>query len=136
MIDPLTDYVSCESFSSTHVIFFNTVGIGVESYLYLDVVKDPKWRTTMREEITALENNGTWTIETLLPWKKAIGCKWVYKIKYKSDGSNEWYKAHLVVHSDTQVEGLYYAQTFVPVKKLVSVRLFLVVAVIQGWKSH
>lgn len=33
-----------------------------------------------------LENNDTWTLETLLLGKKAIGCKWVYKTKFTLDG--------------------------------------------------
>ena len=43
----------------------------------------------MRKEIQALEENGTWTLVDLPPGKKAIGSKWVYKIKYHSDGSVE-----------------------------------------------
>jgi len=49
----------------------------------------------MGEEIQALENNGTWTLENLPPGEKTIGCKWVYKIKYHSDGSIEHHKARL-----------------------------------------
>ena len=43
----------------------------------------------MDKEINALERNKTWDLVTLPTEKKAIGCKWVYKMKYKSDGSLE-----------------------------------------------
>jgi len=46
----------------------------------------------MNEEIEAREKNDTWTIEDLPPGKKPISCKWVYRIKYNADGSNQRYK--------------------------------------------
>lgn len=60
----------------------------------------------MHAGINALEKNGTWTIEDLLPGKKPIGSKWVYKIKYNSDGTIELHKAQVVARGDTRVEGL------------------------------
>jgi hypothetical protein len=48
------------------------------------------------------------TIEDLPKGKKAIGCKWVYKIKYKSDGTLERHKAKLVALGNKQVEGVDY----------------------------
>ena len=62
----------------------------------------------MSKEIQALKDNGTWTIENLLPRKKVIGSKWVYKIKYNSYGSVERYKARLVILGNSQVEGIDY----------------------------
>jgi len=47
----------------------------------------------MQQEIQALENNGTWEISDLSPDKKALGCKWVFKIEYNSDGTAECHKA-------------------------------------------
>ena len=55
----------------------------------------------MSTEIDALVSNNTWTFTLLPPNKKAIGCKWVYKIKYKADGSVERYKARLVAKGFT-----------------------------------
>ncbi|PKI41717.1 hypothetical protein CRG98_037919 [Punica granatum] len=57
----------------------------------------------MAEEIHALELNNTWTIERLPPGKRPIGCKWVYKVKRKADGSVERYKARLVAKGFTQM---------------------------------
>nr|GEY70564.1 retrovirus-related Pol polyprotein from transposon TNT 1-94 [Tanacetum cinerariifolium] len=51
----------------------------------------------MNSKLDALEQNKTWTIEKLPPNKKALGCKWVYRIKYKSDGTIERFKARLVI---------------------------------------
>ncbi|KAK3011732.1 hypothetical protein RJ639_012295 [Escallonia herrerae] len=75
-------------------------------------------------------------IPDLRPGKKPIGSKWVYKIKFNSNGSIERYKARVVVRGDTQVKGLDYTETFAPVAKMVSVRVFLAVDVIKNWELH
>lgn len=52
----------------------------------------------------------------------------MYKIKYNSDGSVERLKAHLVILGNHQVEGIDHTETFAPVAKMVTVRVFLSVA--------
>ena len=133
---PLANYVTYQHFSSSHSKFLGAITAGVEPHSFNEAMQDPHWRQAMQTEIEALERNGTWTITDLPPGKKPIGCKWVYKLKYKSDGTIERHKARLVVRGDTQVEGLDFDETFAPVAKLVSVRLFLTVAVIKGWELH
>jgi len=90
----------------------------------------------MQKEIQALEDNGTWEISDLPPGKKALGCKWVFKIKYNSDGSVERYKARLAILDNHQVEGIDFTETFAPVAKMVTVRVFLAVAAARQWELH
>lgn len=52
-----------------------------------------QWGDVMHNEIEALERNQTLCITTFPLSKKAIGCKWVYKIKKRPDTSTERYKA-------------------------------------------
>ena len=87
----------------------------------------------MAAELTVLEQNHTWFIVSLPPNKKAVGCKWVFRIKYKADGSIERYKARLVAKGYTQQQGLNYIETFSPVAKMVTVKLFLALAAVHGW---
>ena len=87
----------------------------------------------MATEIATLEANHTWTLTPLPANKKPIGCKWVYRIKYKSDGSIERYKAWLVAKEFTQNEGVDYNETFSPIAKMVSVKCLLVMAAMKGW---
>jgi len=51
----------------------------------------------MQNEITALENTGTWKLVDLPPNVKHIGSKWIYKIKHNADGSIERYALFLKV---------------------------------------
>lgn len=39
---------------------------------------------------------------------KIVGCKWIFSIKHKADGSIEWYKARLVAKGYTQGYGIDY----------------------------
>ena len=50
----------------------------------------------MSEEIAALERTSIWDLVPLPSHATPITCKWVYKIKTRSDGSLERYKARLV----------------------------------------
>ena len=72
----------------------------------------------MAEEIRALEKNQTWILQDLPHGKKLISCKWVYLVKYNSDGSIQRFKAPLVIRGDHQVEGLDYNETFALVAKM------------------
>ena len=51
------------------------------------------WQTPMSDELQALLNTHTWDLVDLPPGKSTVGCKWVYKIKTRADGSVECYKA-------------------------------------------
>ena len=62
--------------------------------------------------MNALKKNGTWEVVDLPREKKVVGCKWVFTIKSKADGSVERYKARLVAKGFTQTYGIDYLVTW------------------------
>ena len=83
-----------------------------------EALKIPNWKQAMDDEMLALIQNQTWELVDLPGGKKPVGCRWVYTIKYNSNGSLERYKARLVARGYTQTYGLDYKETFAPVAKM------------------
>jgi hypothetical protein len=82
----------------------------------------------MQKEYDVLIKNGTWKLIDP-PFKtKPNGCKWVFKNKYKSDGSLDKHKVRLVEKGFAQKEGVDY-ETSSPTAKLATIHtLFSMVA--------
>lgn len=67
-----------------------------------------EWKEAVFEEIRALVKNVTWEKVDLPDGKTVVGCKWVFTVKYNSDGSLERYKARLVAKGFSQTYGVDY----------------------------
>ncbi|KAL2932969.1 Retrovirus-related Pol polyprotein from transposon TNT 1-94 [Bienertia sinuspersici] len=104
-----------------------------EPSCYSQAKQYPEWVAAMEKELQALEANDTWELTSLPPGKKAIGCKWVYKTKFKPNGEVERYKGRLVARGDKQISGKDYKHTFSPVAKLTTVRVVLALAAVKRW---
>jgi len=94
---------------------------------------DPKWRAAMQDEFDALQKNSTWSLVPLPPNRKAIGCKWVFRVKENSDGTLNKFKARLVAKGFHQVQGFDFTETFSPVIKPITIRLILTLALSYKW---
>ena len=124
--------------TNVHVNFANMVTMLVESEeptSYYEAASQPGWVEAMTKELQALQDNETWDITTLPPGRKAIGCRWVYKSKYKADGSLERKKARLVIQGCSKKQGIEYTHTYAPVAKISTIRALLAVAAMNSWHT-
>ena len=94
--------------------------------------KRREWRQAMNLEFDALLQNHTWTLVPSHPSQNLIGCKWVFQVKRKADGSVERHKARLVAKSFHQLSGVDYDETYSPVIKPTMVRIMLSIAISSG----
>jgi hypothetical protein len=105
----------------------------VEPTTYQEAFGILEWQLAMIDELAALECTDTWDIVPLPSHIVPITCKWVFKVKTKSDGSIERYKAHLVARGFQQTQGLDYDDTFAPVAHMTTVRTLIAVVASSSW---
>lgn len=73
---------------------------------------------------------------TLPKGKKAIGVKWIFKIKKNAKGDVERYKARLVAKGYKQKQGIDYEEVYAPVARLETVRLLILITTQFQRKIH
>lgn len=105
--------------------------VGVE-----EALASPEWKAAMQEEMKAIVDNNTWTAATLPSGCRAIGLKWVFKLKKDPDGNVVKHKARLVVKGYAQRQGVYFDEVFAPVARMETVRVLITLAAHAGWLVH
>ena len=87
-----------------------------------------KWKEAMQREIRELLGRGTWESERVPTGRKATRSRWVYTIKYHSDGTIERFKARFVVCGYSQIHGVDYEQCFSSTMRGTTFRTLLALA--------
>ena len=95
-----------------------------------------QWKGATDAEYQSLMENSTWELVKLPPGRKAVGCKWVFRVKYDGAGQVERYKGRLVARGFSQKYGIDYDETFSPVARFSSIRTLLSYAVEKGMQVH
>ena len=108
--------------------------IDPEPTTFKQAMLSPEFRKATDDELHAMEDNHTWLVVSLPPGNNVVGCKWVFTMKYKADGTVEQRKSRLVAKGYTQQEGVDYTDMCSPVAKLASVKLLLGLAAVKGLK--
>ena len=114
-----------------------------------NLVEDPKsykeatncaqsklWVEAMREELNSMRKNNVWELVNLPNNRKPIGCKWIFKRKLNAAGQVEKYKARFVAKGFTQREGVDFVETFSPVAKFTSIRIFSALTAYYDLELH
>ena len=91
-----------------------------------------QWKEAMATEFASLIANKTWVLKSLPEGRKAVKCKWIYKVKYKPSGEVERFKARLVAKGYSQVAGVDFTETYTPVIKYDVVRAIFVISNAHG----
>ena len=103
---------------------------------YYKAAKKKEWEIAMKHEIDSIEKNQTWKLTELPAGKRAIGLKWVFKLKKNTDGEIIKHKACLVAKGYVQKQGIDYEEAFALVTRLETVHLILALAAKNGWEVH
>ena len=104
----ISDFVSYHRLSKAHLGFaLQLSSMSIPSH-FQEAFEDTKWKSAMIEEMKAVQKNYTWEMVELSMGKRTIGCKWVFSVKYKPDGTIDRYKARLVAKGYAQTYGIVY----------------------------
>ncbi|CAL8131707.1 unnamed protein product [Prunus armeniaca] len=133
---PINDYISLSRLSESRVHYMKQLADIFVPNSVTEALADPKWKEAMNEEMRALQKNVTWELVPLPHGKKTVGCRWIYTVKLKADGSVERYKARLVAKGYTQRYEIDYEETFAPVAKINTIRVLLSLAANLDWPLH
>ena len=87
-----------------------------------------EWQAACDAEMASHARNGTWVVVELPPHRRPIGNKWVFKTKYRADGSLDKRKARLVAKGFTQQYGVDFLNTWSPAVKYKTLRIVLALA--------
>lgn len=79
------------------------------------------WVDSMSKEYAALLSNGTWDLVPSSLDQNVVGCKWVFKVKQRADGTLERYKAQLVTKGFHQEEGVDFFEIYSPIVRLTTI---------------
>nr|GEU28813.1 zinc finger, CCHC-type [Tanacetum cinerariifolium] len=93
-------------------------------------------KEAINDEMESIMSNNTWVLADLPLGYKPLGCKWIFKIKLKVDGTIEKFKARLVIQGFKQKSGIDYFDTYAPVTRISTIRLLIAMASIHNLIIH
>ncbi|KAG7556886.1 Integrase catalytic core [Arabidopsis suecica] len=131
---PIQATCSIDLLPEEHKAFLSKLDVEFIPQNYEEAKERKEWTNAVDDEVQAMIRNHTWDEEELPKGKKCVSSKWVFTIKYKSDGEIERYKARLVARGFTQTYGDDYRETFAPVAKQHTVKVVLSLAVNLDWE--
>jgi hypothetical protein len=138
MMDPETGLLECMN-PLIYAAAARTLDPDTPQYHEAMQSKDAKnFRDAMVAEIIALTSKKTRTLVSRdsIVGKNVLPGTWTFKRKRHPDGCLQKCKARFCVHSDMQVKGVDYFETYAPVVQWSTVRALLVMSIILGLESQ
>ncbi|CAA7043509.1 unnamed protein product [Microthlaspi erraticum] len=121
---------------SMAIIQFECFVSAIEPRNHREALEDADWIISMEEELEEFVRNDVWELVPLPDGVNVVGTKWIFKNKTDDAGSIVRNKSRLVAQGYSQVEGVDFDETFAPVARLESIRLFLGMACILNFKVY
>ncbi|KAJ0936654.1 putative RNA-directed DNA polymerase [Helianthus annuus] len=103
---------------------------------YDEAATEESWLNAMKEELASIKRNNTWSLTNLPAGQRAIGVRWVFKLKKNAEGKIIKHKAPLVAKGYVQKKGIDFEDAFAPVARIETIRLLLAVAAKESWVVH
>ena len=94
------------------------------------------WKLATDSEYQSLIDNDTLDLVELPEGRTAVGCKWVFKVKYSRDGKVERFKSRLAAKGYSQRYGIDFEETFSPVVRFSSIRTPLAITIQKEMIIH
>ncbi|CAL1403910.1 unnamed protein product [Linum trigynum] len=107
--------------------------LDIEPSSVKQALADPRWQQAMWAEYKALLANQSWTLIPRPLHQHIVGCRWIFRIKRRPDGSIDRFKARLVAKGYTQRPGIDFHDTYSPVLKPVTIRTIFSIALTNRW---
>jgi transposase InsO family protein len=95
-----------------------------------------RWKEAMEREIRELLGRKTWEAVDIPHGRRATQSRWVYAIKYNSDGTIERFKARFVVKGFSQIYGVDYEQSFSSTMRATTFRTLVALAAQDGLRAE
>ena len=121
VVVPLVDAIGCIFLTST----------AMEPKTLAEALTRPdadKWVMAALAEIEVHLQNRMWELAQLLPGRRAIGSRWIFKVKRKPDGSIDKYKGQIVAQGFSQVQGIHYNEVFALTARMAAMRTVIAIA--------
>ncbi|GJX52001.1 ribonuclease H-like domain-containing protein [Tanacetum coccineum] len=129
----LEKFVGYAKLNTENLCFVTELNKSHEPKTFSEALRYSHWTDAMNKEMEALLRNDTWDLVDFPKDRKAISSKWLWKIKFKSSGEIERYKARFVALGCNQREGIDYEETFSLAIKMTTVRCLLNIVVLSDW---
>nr|GFD24618.1 zinc finger, CCHC-type [Tanacetum cinerariifolium] len=90
----------------------------------------------IHDKMDSIMGNNTWVLVDLPPGCKPLGCKWIFKIKLKVNGTIEKFQARLVIQGFRHNSGIDYCDNYALVARINTIRLLIAMASIHNMIIH